>query len=93
MEAKNFKIRELGAVTSGVSQKDGKTWKRREVWLEETKRAYPDSVCATLFNERVDRFDFAAGDTINAEVDLVAEEYNGRWYNHAFLRNFESVIL
>jgi len=85
-----FRVKALGEVASGASKRDGRTWTRREVWLEEVNKSYPDEVWASLTGDAVGRFGFVVGDKVRATVALGVDEYEGRRYQRARVVRFES---
>lgn len=57
-------------------------WKKQEFILE-TQSQYPKKVCLSVWGEKIDQFNLAAGDMVTVAVDLESREYNGRWYTEA----------
>ncbi|MDL2290138.1 DUF3127 domain-containing protein [Paludibacteraceae bacterium OttesenSCG-928-F17] len=55
------------------------TWRSQDYVLE-TFDQYPKKVCFNLFNDRIDQFKMAIGDTVDVSFDIESREYNGRWY-------------
>lgn len=55
------------------------TWRSQDYVLE-TFDQYPRKVCFNLFNDRIDQFPMAIGDTVDVSFDIESREYNGRWY-------------
>ncbi len=50
-------------------------------FVVETGDQYPKRACINLFNDRIDKFPVAVGDSVTVSFDIEAREYNGRWYN------------
>ncbi len=87
---KNYKIKKLLDVRSGVSKRTGTEWKSRDVVLEaEQNVSYPDLVVATLNGEMIDKFAVGEGDTVGVELGFRAHEYEGKWFNSVSIRNFD----
>ena len=59
----------------------GKNWQwRSQDYVLETADQYPKKVCFNLFNDKIEKFPIAIGDTVNISFDIESREYNGRWY-------------
>ena len=85
----NFKVVKLLPAQSGVSQKDGRPWKSREVILEAVQNAiHPDRFVARLFGDAVDKFTAQEGDTIAVGLYHKVREYNGRYYGETSIVDF-----
>ena len=54
-------------------------WRSQDYVLE-TADQYPKKVCFNLFNDKIEKFPIAIGDTVNISFDIESREYNGRWY-------------
>ena len=84
-----MKVVKLLATQSGVSQKDGRPWKSREVVLEAVQNAlHPDQYVARLFGDAVDKFTAQEGDTLDIALHHRVEEYNGRFFGKTSIVDF-----
>ena len=84
-----MKVVKLLPTQSGVSQKDGKPWKSREVVLEAVQNAlHPDQFVARLFGDAVDKFTAQEGDTLDVALHHRVREYNGRYYGDVSIVEF-----
>jgi hypothetical protein len=79
MELKG-RVLQLLQQQSGMGKKG--PWKKQEFILE-TQSQYPKKVCLSIWGDKIDQFNVAAGETVNVSVDLESREYNGRWYTEA----------
>ena len=79
MELKGRVIQILPAQT-GTGKKG--QWKKQE-FIVETQAQYPKKVCFSVWGDKIDQFNLAAGDMVVVSVDLESREYNGRWYTEA----------
>lgn len=79
MELKGKVIQILPAQT-GTGKKG--QWKKQE-FIVETQAQYPKKVCLSVWGDKIDQFNLAAGEIVNVSVDLESREYNGRWYTEA----------
>lgn len=75
---------------NGVS-KSGKAWQRQDFVLE-IPGQYPKKVAFTVMNDNVQNFGLAVGQDVDIEIDINANEWQGKWYNSitcwkAILRN------
>ena len=66
-------------IQSGVS-KSGKDWKRQDFVLE-VPGQYPKKVAFTVMNDNVPNFGLAVGQDVDIEIDINANEWQGKWYN------------
>lgn len=66
---------------SGVSQRSGNTWMRRE-YVIEIPGQYPIHFVFTVFGEdRLKEFNLRKDEEITVHFDIDAHEFNGRWFN------------
>ena len=79
MELKG-KVLQLQPLQTGMGKKG--QWKKQE-FIVETQTQYPKKVCLSVWGDKIDQFNLAAGDIVNVSVDLESREYNGRWYTEA----------
>ena len=87
MELKG-KVLQLLPMQSGMGKKG--PWKKQEFILE-TQAQYPKKVCFSIWGDKVDQFNVAAGDLLSVSVDLESREYNGKWYTEARAWKVEKV--
>lgn len=64
---------------SGVS-KAGKEWSRQD-YVIETKEQYPKKITFSVMNDNIMNFQLTVGQEVNIQVDINANEWNGKWYN------------
>ncbi len=81
------KVIEIGKVTSGTS-KSGNDWQKQDVLIEETSEKYPNSALITFFNKEID---FKAGDEININFNIKANEFKGRHFNNLTAFKWETI--
>ena len=68
-------------VKSGVSQRSGEQWQSRE-YVIETQEQYPKKMCFEVFGtDKLKEFNIRNNDLIKVHFDIIAREYNGKWYN------------
>jgi hypothetical protein len=79
MELKG-KVVQLLPLQSGMGKKG--PWKKQE-FIVETQGQFPKKVCLSVWGDKVDQFNVAVGQSINASIELESREYNGRWYTEA----------
>jgi len=79
MEVKG-RVAQLLPQQSGMGKKG--PWKKQEFILE-TQSQYPKKICFSIWGDKIDQYNLAAGDMVNVFVDLESREYNGRWYTEA----------
>jgi hypothetical protein len=79
MELKG-KVIQLLPLQTGMGKKG--PWKKQE-FIVETQSQYPKKVCLSIWGDKVEQFNVAAGQVITAAVELESREYNGRWYTEA----------
>jgi hypothetical protein len=87
MEVKG-RVTQLLPPQSGMGKKG--PWKKQE-FIIETQSQYPKKVCFSMWGDKIDQFNLAAGDMVNVFVDLESREYNGRWYTEARAWKLEKV--
>lgn len=74
---------------SGVSQKSGKPWQSREVYLESVQNVmHPERYLARLFGDAVDKFNAKEGDVIEVAIHHWVNEKNGRYFNEVRIVEF-----
>lgn len=79
MEVKG-KVVQLLPLQTGMGKKG--PWKKQEFILE-TQSQYPKKICFSIWGDKVDQFNLAAGEMVSVSVDLESREYNGKWYTEA----------
>lgn len=66
---------------SGVSQRTGNSWMKRE-YVMEIPGQYPRHFVFTVFGEdRLKQFNLRKDEEVTVQFDIDAHEHNGRWYN------------
>ena len=66
---------------SGVSQRTGNSWMKRE-YVMEIPGQYPRHFVFTVFGEdRLKQFNLRKDEEVTVQFDIDAHEYNGRWFN------------
>ena len=71
------KIIHILPIQSGRSKKGD--WQKRDIVIE-TDGEYPKKVSVSIWNKLLD-IPIKEGIEVNAEIDINAKEYNGKWYN------------
>ena len=80
MEIKG-KIIEIQELKTGISQKTGTPW-ASQMYVIETQEQYPKRCYFEVFGEeRIRQFALRVGDNVSVSFDIMAEQYNGNWYN------------
>lgn len=75
------KIIVLNQPTGGTS-KNGNSWEKQELIIEETEGQYPQSIALEIFGEeRIKKFNVQMGDIVDVKFNSKATSYNGRCYN------------
>ena len=64
----------------GGTSKSGKEWSRQD-YVIETKEQYPKKVVFSVMNDNIMNFGLAVGQDVDIEIDINANEWNGKWYN------------
>lgn len=77
MEIKG-KVIQVLQIQEGTSQR-GNSW-RKQGFVLETEEKYPKKIYFELWNDSIDKFPIAVGQSITAEVDADSREFNSRWY-------------
>ena len=74
-------------VNSGVSQRNGNSWKSQEFILEYywfPNQVEPSHMVMRVFGEeKIKKFNLQPNDNVKVRFHLEAHEYNGRWYNES----------
>lgn len=74
-------------VNSGVSQRNGNSWKSQEFILEYywfPNQVEPSHMVMRVFGEeKINKFNLQPNDNVKVRFHLEAHEYNGRWYNES----------
>ena len=74
-------------VNSGVSQRNGNSWKSQEFVLEYywfPNQVEPSHMVMRVFGEeKINKFNLQPNDNVKVRFHLEAHEYNGRWYNES----------
>ena len=74
-------------VNSGVSQRNGNSWKSQEFVLEYywfPNQVEPSHMVMRVFGEeKIKKFNLQPNDNVKVRFHLEAHEYNGRWYNES----------
>ena len=74
-------------VNSGVSQRNGNSWKSQEFVLEYywfPNQVEPSHMVMRVFGEeKINKFTLQPNDNVKVRFHLEAHEYNGRWYNES----------
>ena len=72
-------------VNSGVSQRNGNSWKSQEFILEYfwfPNQVEPSYIVMRVFGEeKIKKFHLQPNDNVKVRFHLEAHEFNGRWYN------------
>ena len=72
-------------VNSGVSQRNGNSWKSQEFILEYfwfPNQVEPSYIVMRVFGEeKIKKFNLQPNDNVKVRFHLEAHEFNGRWYN------------
>ena len=72
-------------VNSGVSQRNGNSWKSQEFILEYfwfPNQVEPSHMVMRVFGEeKIKKFNLQPNDNVKVRFHLEAHEFNGRWYN------------
>lgn len=72
-------------VNSGVSQRNGNSWKSQEFVLEYywfPNQVEPSHMVMRVFGEeKIKKFNLQPNDNVKVRFHLEAHEFNGRWYN------------
>lgn len=81
-------------IQSGVS-KNGNNWQRQDFVLE-IPGQYPKKVAFSVMNSNIQNFGLAVGQDVDIEIDINANEWQGKWFNSitcwkATLRNQDSL--
>ena len=71
------KITHILPIQSGTSKKGD--WQKRDIVIE-TDGEYPKNVCVSIWNKLLD-IKLSEGQSITADIDINAKEYNTKWYN------------
>ena len=71
------KITHILPIQSGTSKKG--EWQKRDIVIE-TDGEYPKNVCVSIWNKLLD-IKLSEGQSITADIDINAKEYNTKWYN------------
>jgi hypothetical protein len=71
------KILHILPIQSGTSKKGD--WQKRDIVIE-TDGEYPKNVCVSIWNKLLD-IKLSEGQSITADIDINAKEYNTKWYN------------
>ena len=66
-------------IQSGVS-KNGNNWQRQDFVLE-IPGQYPKKVAFSVMNSNIQNFGLAVGQDVDIEIDINANEWQGRWFN------------
>ena len=74
-------------VNSGVSQRNGNSWKSQEFVLEYywfPNQVEPSHMVMRVSGEeKINKFNLQPNDNVKVRFHLEAHEYNGRWYNES----------
>lgn len=72
-------------VNSGVSQRNGNSWKSQEFVFEYywfPNQVEPSHMVMRVFGEeKIKKFNLQPNDNVKVRFHLEAHEFNGRWYN------------
>lgn len=66
-------------IQSGVS-KNGNNWQRQDFVLE-IPGQYPKKVAFSVMNSNIQNFGLAVGQDVDIEIDINANEWQGKWFN------------
>ena len=81
------KISVVMHVNSGVSQRNGNSWKSQEFILEYfwfPNQVEPSHMVMRVFGEeKIKKFNLQPNDNVKVRFHLEAHEFNGRWYNES----------
>lgn len=66
-------------IQSGVS-KNGNNWQRQDFVLE-IPGQYPKKVAFSVMNSNIQNFGLSVGQDVDIEIDINANEWQGRWFN------------
>lgn len=74
-------------VNSGVSQRNGNSWKSQEFILEYfwfPNQVEPSHMVMRVFGEeKIKNFNLQPNDNVKVRFHIEAHEFNGRWYNES----------
>ncbi len=74
-------------VNSGVSQRNGNSWKSQDFILEYfwfPNQVEPSHMVMRVFGEeKIKKFNLQPNDNVKVRFHLEAHEFNGRWYNES----------
>ena len=74
-------------VNSGVSQRNGNSWKSQEFILEYIwfpNQVEPSHMVMRVFGEeKIKKFNLQPNDNVKVRFHIEAHEFNGRWYNES----------
>ena len=72
------KITYVSEIARGTSQ-NGKEWASLDFVITNDKDRYPSSICLRIFGEdRINELAPKVGENVTADLDIDANEYNGR---------------
>lgn len=77
-------------IQSGVS-KNGNNWQRQDFVLE-IPGQYPKKVAFSVMNSNIQNFGLAVGQDVDIEIDINANEWQGRWFTPLLAGKQHSVI-
>lgn len=76
----------LGEIQTGTS-KAGKEYKKREGVLvyDSSNQQYPKGFAFTIMGKHVDSIPLVQGESVDVEIDITVNPYNGKYYNQISL--------
>ena len=66
---------------SGVSARTGNGWMTQEYVMEVSGQFPKRCVFSIIGEDRIKQFNIQSGEDLTIQFDIVAREFNGRWYN------------
>ena len=66
---------------NGISTSTNTPWSVQQ-YVIETHEQYPKKLCFDVFGEdKINQFNIQIGEELTVYFDIIAREYQGRWYN------------
>ena len=90
MENKMTFTGKIIAITEKITgENNGKTWEKQSLIIQEEADKYPQKIVIEAFNKADIIGKLEVGDNITAHFNVVANEYNGKWYGSNSLWKIE----
>lgn len=83
-------IKTIGTLREGISNRTGNPYKTLDALIEWPDGEHHQRLTALVSGEHAEQFAAQAirpGDTVEADLQLTTDSWNGRVYNRAILRN------